>query len=142
MTVEGESLYSFRNCRLKVSLRSAEGDASAVARRLAASSVLAADAEKLKFPFLIRGWNSGDWMRPIGTGGKKKLSDIFSDMKLNVDEKDEAVVIVSPGIEGKNTAGEHVAAVCGYASGRFYCRVDEAVKATSGTSCLVCLEFI
>lgn len=142
MTVEGESLYSFRNCRLEVSLRSAEGDASAVARRLAASSVLAADAEKLKFPFLIRGWNSGDWMRPIGTGGKKKLSDIFSDMKLNVDEKDEAVVIVSPGIDGKNTAGEHVAAVCGYASGRFYCRVDEAVKATSGTACLVCLEFI
>ena len=81
-------------------------------------------------------------MRPIGTGGKKKLSDIFSDMKLNVDEKDEAVVIVSPGIDGKNTAGEHVTAVCGYASGRFYCRVDEAVKATSGTSCLVCLEFI
>ena len=73
-------------------------------------------------------------MRPIGTGGKKKLSDIFSDMKLNVDEKDEAVVIVSPGIDGKNTAGEHVAAVCGYASGRFYCRVDEAV-ALSSKSC-------
>ena len=54
-----------------------------------------------------------------------------------MDEKDEAVVIVCPGIDGKNTAGEHVAAVCGYASGRFYCRVDEAVKATSGTSELI-----
>ena len=79
-------------------------------------------------------------MRPIGTGGKKKLSDIFSDMKLNVDEKEEAVVIVSPGIDGKNTAGEHVAAVCGYASGKFYCRVDEAVKASQSTDSLVIIE--
>ncbi len=140
--VEGASMYSFGGYDVKVSLVSSDGDAARLARRLACSSVLAADSGALTFPFLIRGWRAGDWMRPLGTRGRKKLSDIFIDMKLNRDEKAHALVIVCPAMEKKNPAGEHVAAVCGYASGRFYCRVDEYVKASSGTASLVCVEAV
>ena len=140
--VEGVSVYSFGGYDVKVSLMPSDGDAAGLARSLAGSSALAADAGALTFPFLIRGWRAGDWMCPLGTRGRKKLSDIFTDMKLNRDDKDCALVIVCPAMDKKNPAGEHVAAVCGYASGRFYCRVDEAVKASSGTASLVCIEAV
>ena len=79
-----------------------------------------------------------------GTKGRKKLSDMFKDMKLSIDEKAEALVVVAPhlnkGYDETKDAGEHVAGVCGYASGKFYCRVDEAVKASQSTDSLIVIE--
>lgn len=113
-------------------------------RELAAAGAFSADSAALTFPFLLRNWRNGDWMRPIGTKGRKKLSDLFKDMKLSIDEKAEALVIVAPhlnkGYDETKDAGEHVAGVCGYASGRFYCRTDEAVKASPTTDSVVVIE--
>ncbi len=67
----------------------------------------------LRFPFTVRRWQSGDWMRPLGMNGRrKKLSDMFVDLKLSAGQKERALVIADE--------GSHVLALIGY-------RVDESV---------------
>lgn len=39
--------------------------------------------EKLTFPVLIRRWNPGDWFYPLGAPGSQKLSDYFTDHKID-----------------------------------------------------------
>lgn len=41
------------------------------------------DGEKLKGPLNVRYWSKGDKMKVQGLGGSKKLSDIFSDAKID-----------------------------------------------------------
>ena len=65
------------------------------------------------FPFTVRRWQPGDWMRPLGMGGRrKKLSDMFGDLKFSPDQKEKALVIADE--------GSHVLALLGY-------RIDESV---------------
>lgn len=46
------------------------------------------DADKLIFPITIRNWIKGDIFCPLGMKGKnKKVSDLFIDAKLNINEK-------------------------------------------------------
>ena len=67
----------------------------------------------LEFPFTVRGWRPGDWMRPLGMKGRrKKISDMFGDLKFNDFQKKKALVI--PG------EGSHVLALLGY-------RIDESI---------------
>ena len=67
----------------------------------------------LDFPFTVRHWQAGDWMRPLGMGGcKKKLSDMFVDLKFSAGQKEKALVIADE--------GSHILALLGY-------RVDESV---------------
>ena len=70
-------------------------------------------AVNLSFPFNVRPWHPGDWMRPLGMGGrKKKLSDMFNDLKFSAPQKERALVI--------SGEGSHVLALLGY-------RIDESV---------------
>ena len=39
--------------------------------------------EKLTFPVHIRKWNPGDWFHPLGAPGRQKLSDYFTDHKID-----------------------------------------------------------
>ena len=90
------------------------------------AGVLACDAATLPFPFLLRRWQPGDWMRPFGMGGcAKKLSDLFTDRKMSLSEKESAVVIVPSG----ETDG-HVAAVAGV-------RMDEALRIAKGSETIL-----
>ena len=67
----------------------------------------------LDFPFTVRRWQSGDWMRPLGMKGRrKKLSDMFTDLKITPRQKEKALVIADE--------GPHVLALLGW-------RVDESV---------------
>ena len=67
----------------------------------------------LGFPFTVRRWQPGDWMRPLGMGGRrKKLSDMFGDFKFSPEQKEKALVIADE--------GSHVFALLGY-------RIDESV---------------
>lgn len=79
------------------------------------------DAAALPFPLKLRRWQEGDWMKPLGLGGRKKLSDLFVDLKWSLPEKDRAAVLEHPdGSEG------HVGAL-------LCCRVDESLKVRPST---------
>ena len=112
-------------------------------------------------------------MRPMGMKGRRKLSDIFTDLKLGREAKSRALVIVSPELSGvaaagslsgpagaamsksalpdaamsdsaaacgNEKAGERVAAVCGYSSGSFFCRIDEAVRISGSSTSVIYLD--
>lgn len=93
--------YVFDDFRVNVSVSEAGADPVADAKSLAREGIAAFSSEALTFPFLLRGWQNGDWMRPVGLNGKKKLSDIFTGLKMNIEEKSRALVIVLPGSAGE-----------------------------------------
>lgn len=47
----------------------------------------------LQFPLHIRQWQPGDYMQPMGMKGKKKISDILTDLKVPLQEKQSARVL-------------------------------------------------
>lgn len=51
------------------------------------------DEEKLPFPFRVRTWKDGDYLIPLGMRGKKKLSDLFVDLKWGPEKKRTALVL-------------------------------------------------
>jgi len=64
------------------------------------------DADLLQWPLMLRGWCKGDYMYPAGlfkkdTGkpAKKKVSDIFTDAKWSLRDKEQAIILLS---------GEHI----------------------------------
>ena len=55
------------------------------------------DADRLSAPLIIRAWQAGDRIHPRGMRGKrKKLQDIFTDMKVSRDERSRIPLIVAP----------------------------------------------
>ena len=156
--------YVFDDFRVNVSVSEAGADPVADAKSLAREGIAAFSSEALTLPFLLRGWQNGDWMRPVGLNGKKKLSDIFIGLRLSIEEKSRALVIVLPGLTGEGAGrggsssdvsdseasgigadkigtdavrGVRVAGVCGYVSGRFFFRVDESVMVTPATASIL-----
>ncbi|MBE6240684.1 MAG: tRNA lysidine(34) synthetase TilS [Bacteroidales bacterium] len=83
------------------------------------------DAAKLKFPFVCRVWRNGDWLIPLGMKGKKKLSDLFTDLKYSHFEKESSLVIVD--CNGDYAEKQHVSAVLPV-------RIDDRYKVTSDTT--------
>ena len=88
------------------------------------SGTLIFDAAKLTFPFVLRSWRNGDWMIPFGMRGKKKLSDLFADLKCGSAEKEAAVVVVD--CKGDSAELQHVAALLPV-------RMDDRYKVTRTT---------
>lgn len=156
--------YVFDDFRVNVSVSEAGTDPVADAKSLAREGIAAFSSEALTLPFLLRGWQNGDWMRPVGLNGRKKLSDIFTGLRLSIEEKSRALVIVLPGLTGEGAGiggsssdvsdseasrrgednigtdafrGVRVAGVCGYVSGRFFFRVDESVMVTPATASIL-----
>ena len=72
--------------------------------------------------FVLRTWQKGDWFRPLGLHGAKKLSDLFTDLKYNLLQKQNAVVAQRVG----NQVDSHIDAV-------LCTRIDEAIKVGSDT---------
>ncbi len=52
------------------------------------------DAQKVKFPLVVRRVENGDWMIPFGMKGRKLLSDLMTDRKMNIFEKRRQLVVV------------------------------------------------
>lgn len=156
--------YFFDDFRVNVSVSEAGADPVADTKSLAREGIAAFSSEALTLPFLLRGWQNGDWMRPVGLNGKKKLSDIFTGLRLSIEEKSRALVIVLPGSASEGAGrggpssdvsdseasrrgtdnigtdavrGVRVAGVCGYVSGRFFFRVDESVMVTPATASIL-----
>jgi tRNA(Ile)-lysidine synthase len=55
------------------------------------------DRDQLVFPLQLRKWKAGDKMRPLGMQGKKKVSDILTDLKIARAQKDNTFVLLSEG---------------------------------------------
>lgn len=81
--------------------------------------VVMLDADRLKFPFVCRRWRHGDWMVPLGMKGRKKVSDIFTDLKYDAFQKDSSIVVVDTVSEGM-AENQHVSAVLGARTDNHY----------------------
>ena len=90
--------------------------------------VIMMDADGLRFPFVMRLWQSGDWMVPLGMRGKKKVSDLFTDLKYDSFHKNAAVVIGDAA--GESYDGHHIAALA-------CVRIDDRYKITSLTESII-----
>ena len=80
--------------------------------------ILLLDAGKLPLPLIVRPWRTGDWLVPLGMRGRKKLSDLFVDLKYSILDKQRARVI--------DWQESRIAALLGE-------RGDDALKVTSET---------
>lgn len=87
--------------------------------------IIVMDASRLRFPFVLRSWRSGDWMIPLGMKGRKKVSDIFTDLKYDVRQKADAVVVADTMTEGM-AENQHIAALAGV-------RIDDRYKVSPET---------
>lgn len=53
------------------------------------------DKETLKFPLYVRNWQQGDYFYPTSFQGRKLLSKLFKDLKLNTSQKQHQLLLVS-----------------------------------------------
>lgn len=118
LTINGPGTYSLNGIKFSVSL---SDDVKDVKTSVGETKL------DLPFPFTIRHWQPGDWMRPLGMRGRKKLSDIFVDLKFSLTEKKKALVIADE--------GSHVLALVGH-------RIDDSVKVTKDTSSVTVIRLI
>jgi len=140
--VTGPGEFDFNGCHISVELldRSDDFDVRQPA------GVTAISADDLQFPLTLRTWRHGDWMRPIGCRGRKKISDLFTDLKFSLPQKRRAVFIESQGdapnvpsnrqpacIVGAPGPDKDTATLRGHVLALLGLRVDESVRITSQT---------
>ena len=125
MVVRGPGIYNFNGRQFKVEIVDRTTDMPLKQP----TGVLALDAAKLKFPFVCRRWRHGDWFVPLGMRGRKKVSDIFTDLKYNALDKDAAIIIADTVTEGL-AEQQHIAGLLGV-------RIDDRYRITPSTTVVV-----
>jgi len=86
-------------------------------------NIVSINYEKLVFPLKIRKWKVGDAFQPLGMNGRrKKLSDLFIDLKMDRFAKEEALILL-------NGNGEIIWVVG--------VRLDERYKVQKGAVCVM-----
>ena len=91
--------------------------------------VLAVDADKVHGELVADRWIAGDWIRPLGMRGRKKLQDWFKDRHFSLMDKKRAVIVRDSGLSDAH----HVVAVAGHT-------IDEAYKITAETKRIYRIE--
>ena len=124
MAIRAAGKYFFNGVSFSISVRKWDGS---ISLKQPAGTIMF-DRAVMDFPFICRRWLPGDRMRPLGLKGRKKLSDMFTDMKYGPEEKESAVVLVAPpSVSSSPDAPEHhVSALLGV-------RIDDSLKVTSST---------
>lgn len=123
ITVSGPGTYAFNGRRFEIRLM----DRAAVGEPKAPHGVLFANADALPFPFILRCPAEGDFIRPLGLDGRrKKLSDLFTDLKYDAPLKRSAVVAAKDGSK------EAAAVLC--------VRINENLRVTPETSTVICIR--
>ena len=89
--------------------------------------MLIMDSATVRFPFIVRSWKDGDHIRPLGMKGEKKLSDLFTDLKYSIPEKEKALVLA------ESRASSKILALLGR-------RIDDSVKVTSATKEIIVIS--
>ncbi|MDR0205934.1 MAG: tRNA lysidine(34) synthetase TilS [Bacteroidales bacterium] len=59
------------------------------------SNLIYVDANKIQFPLTLRNWKNGDYFYPFGMKRKKKVSDYFTDLKIDLFEKQKIRLLCS-----------------------------------------------
>lgn len=85
-------------------------------------SVLYIDADKVNMPLTFRRWQAADRFRPFGMKGFRKLSDFFTDLKLDLEQKQRQSVVTTIDDAG----AEQIVCIAGL-------RIDDRFKVTSKT---------
>lgn len=88
------------------------------------SKIACIDMAKVQFPMIIRRWKRGDFFKPLGMTGLKKLSDFFVDQKMSLPEKEKTWILAN---------GEQVVWIMGR-------RLDDRYKITPSTKNILMLE--
>ena len=125
MVVRGPGVYNFNGRRFVVEVIRWSDDMPLKQPE----GALILDAGKIRFPFVCRRWRQGDWLVPLGMRGKKKVSDLFTDLKYNALDKSSSIILVDTQTEGF-AEQQHVAGLLGL-------RIDDCYKVTSSTESVV-----
>ena len=125
MPVRAAGTYHFNGRSFRIEVLEWSSDMSLIQPE----GVLTFDADKLRFPFVLRRWNDGDWLIPLGMRGKKKVSDLFADLKYDSFMKASAVIIADVRTDGMADCS-HIAGVAGV-------RIDDLYKITPSTGSVV-----
>jgi len=84
--------------------------------------VLAVDADKVHGELVADRWVAGDWIRPLGMRGRRKLQDWFKDRHFSLVDKQQAVIVRDSGL----TDAHHVVAIAGHV-------IDDTYRITADT---------
>ncbi len=126
--------YRINGCTVKVELFDRPADYNP----RQPEGVTAVDADKVGFPLILRSWRDGDWMRPLGCRGKKKISDLFTDLKFSLPRKRSSILLASPAAEAASgtsagTSADPAAEPSGRVLALLGLRIDESVSITPET---------
>ena len=58
-------------------------------------NVVDLDLDQLIFPLILRHWHEGEYFKPLGMTGLKKLSDFFINEKYSIPDKENAWILAS-----------------------------------------------
>jgi tRNA(Ile)-lysidine synthase len=94
--------------------------------RSADGSVLFVDADKVSLPIECRRWQAADRFRPFGMKGFRKLSDFFTDLKLDLEQKQRQTVVTTVDRQGE----EQIVCIAGL-------RIDDRYRVTADTKRVV-----
>ena len=86
------------------------------------AGVLAVDADKVHGELVADRWVAGDWIRPLGMRGHRKLQDWFKDRHFSLVDKRQAVIVRDSGL----TDAHHVVAIAGHV-------IDDTYRITADT---------
>ena len=129
MTVRGEGVYNLNGVRWQVKVVEMNRDFSL---KQPVGTVIM-DADKMSFPFVCRPWRQGDWFVPFGLKGRKKVSDLFADLKFTQIDKAKALMIVD--CRGDLAETQHIAGVLG-------CRIDDRYKVDQTTKTIIWMTIL
>ena len=129
MTVRGEGVYNLNGMRWQVKVVEMTQDFSL---KQPVGTVIM-DADKMAFPFVCRAWRQGDWFVPFGLKGRKKVSDLFADLKFTQMDKAKALMIVD--CRGDLAENQHIAGVLGY-------RIDDRYKVDQTTRNIILMTIL
>ena len=90
--------------------------------KAAPAGVLYADADKLVMPLGFRRWRPADRFCPLGLHNFRKLSDFFSDLKMDLEQKRRQIIVTTIDEEGR----EQIVCIAGL-------RIDDRYRITPET---------